>query len=140
MYCWIKFLLKLIKFLFIQLNTVRCYRKGGAGDCYYSIQSMLVYEKEQPSLTYPSGSRTVLRLHRALGRLLLFKLNYLIIKKLLFFWLLNFFIIFLLLLKLFIFWCSYININFTPDRGLLYHRMCKRDFLCSWPSLNSYLK
>ena len=23
---------------------------------------------------------------------------------------------------------------------LLYHRTCKRDFLCSWPSLNSYLK
>ena len=25
-------------------------------------------------------------------------------------------------------------------QGLLYHRMCKQDFLCSWPSLNSYLK
>ena len=25
-------------------------------------------------------------------------------------------------------------------QGLLYHRTCKRDFLCSWPSLNSYLK
>ena len=24
--------------------------------------------------------------------------------------------------------------------GLLYHRTCKPDFLCSWPSLNSYLK
>ena len=23
---------------------------------------------------------------------------------------------------------------------LLYHRTCKPDFLCSWPSLNSYLK
>ena len=26
------------------------------------------------------------------------------------------------------------------SQGLLYHRTCKRDFLCSWPSLNSYLK
>ena len=25
-------------------------------------------------------------------------------------------------------------------QGLLYHRTCKPDFLCSWPSLNSYLK
>ena len=28
----------------------------------------------------------------------------------------------------------------TLLQGLLYHRTCKRDFLCSWPSLNSYLK
>ena len=26
------------------------------------------------------------------------------------------------------------------SQWLLYHRTCKRDFLCSWPSLNSYLK
>ena len=26
------------------------------------------------------------------------------------------------------------------SQGLLYHSTCKRDFLCSWPSLNSYLK
>ena len=25
-------------------------------------------------------------------------------------------------------------------QGLLYHRTCKHDLLCSWPSLNSYLK
>ena len=25
-------------------------------------------------------------------------------------------------------------------QGLLYHRTCKPNFLCSWPSLNSYLK
>ena len=25
-------------------------------------------------------------------------------------------------------------------QGLLYHKTCKPDFLCSWPSLNSYLK
>ena len=25
-------------------------------------------------------------------------------------------------------------------QGLLYHRTCVPDFLCSWPSLNSYLK
>ena len=25
-------------------------------------------------------------------------------------------------------------------QGLLHHRTCKTDFLCSWPSLNSYLK
>ena len=24
-------------------------------------------------------------------------------------------------------------------QGLLYHRTCKPDILCSWPSLNSYL-
>ena len=32
--------------------------------------------------------------------------------------------------------CTYIY----DDQGLLYHRTCKPDFLCSWPSLNSYLK
>ena len=26
------------------------------------------------------------------------------------------------------------------SQGLLYHRTCRSDFLCSWPSLNSYLK
>ena len=26
------------------------------------------------------------------------------------------------------------------NQGLLYHRTCKGDFLCSWPSLNSYLE
>ena len=26
------------------------------------------------------------------------------------------------------------------NQGLLYHRTCKPDFLCSWPSLNSYLE
>ena len=29
---------------------------------------------------------------------------------------------------------------FREYQGLLYHRTCKPDFLCSWPSLNSYLK
>ena len=28
----------------------------------------------------------------------------------------------------------------TEDQRLLYHRTCKPDFLCSWPSLNSHLK
>ena len=28
----------------------------------------------------------------------------------------------------------------TTLQGLLFHRTCKPDFLCSWPSLNSYLK
>ena len=31
---------------------------------------------------------------------------------------------------------AYLQLN----QGLLYHRTCKRDFLYSWPSLNSYLK
>ena len=26
------------------------------------------------------------------------------------------------------------------EKRLLYYRTCKPDFLCSWPSLNSYLK
>ena len=26
------------------------------------------------------------------------------------------------------------------NQGLLYYRTCKPDFLCSWASLNSYLK
>ena len=26
------------------------------------------------------------------------------------------------------------------QQGLLYHRTCKPDFMCSWPSLNSYLE
>ena len=30
--------------------------------------------------------------------------------------------------------------HITLNQGLLYHRTCKPDFLCSWPSLNSYLK
>ena len=42
-----------------------------------------------------------------------------------------------------------LNLLFNPRKqtrllahfqGLLYHRTCKTDFLCSWPSLNSYLK
>ncbi|KAF2351517.1 Glycolipid transfer protein domain [Trinorchestia longiramus] len=49
-----------------KLNILRCYRKGGAADYYVTVQSMLQYEKEQPSLTQPSASRTLLRLHRAL--------------------------------------------------------------------------
>ena len=30
-------------------------------------------------------------------------------------------------------------VNKGLTQGLLYHRTCKRDFLCSWPSLDSYL-
>ena len=30
--------------------------------------------------------------------------------------------------------------NVRVNQGLLYHRTCKHDLLCSWPSLNSYLK
>ena len=30
--------------------------------------------------------------------------------------------------------------RFTRYQGLLYYRTCKPDFLCRWPSLNSYLK
>ena len=37
-------------------------------------------------------------------------------------------------------WCLAINFCIALCQGLLYHRTCKRDFLCSWPSLNSYLK
>ena len=33
-----------------------------------------------------------------------------------------------------------LNNYFCAYQGLLYHRMCKPDFQCSWPSLNSYLK
>ena len=33
-----------------------------------------------------------------------------------------------------------VNTDKCRDQGLLYHRTCKRNFLCSWPSLNSYLK
>ena len=32
------------------------------------------------------------------------------------------------------------SLNLGLSQGLLYHRTCKRDFLCRWPSLNSYLK
>jgi len=52
-----------------KLNILQCYRKGGAGEYYYSIQSMIEYEKEQEllySTEKASGSRTLLRLHRAL--------------------------------------------------------------------------
>ena len=37
------------------------------------------------------------------------------------------------------FWMM-LNIHICVYQGLLYYRTCKRDFLCSWPSLNSYLK
>ena len=32
------------------------------------------------------------------------------------------------------------SLMYCAEQGLLYHRTCKRDFLCSWPLLNSYLK
>ena len=53
-----------------QVTILQCYRKGGAGDYYYSIQSMIEYEQENNLLTSSdsqSGSRTLLRLHRGLG-------------------------------------------------------------------------
>ncbi|MCL4123588.1 UNVERIFIED_CONTAM: hypothetical protein GTU68_062348 [Idotea baltica] len=52
-----------------KITILQCCRKGGAGDYYYSIQSMIEYEKESTileSTTEVSGSRTLLRLHRAL--------------------------------------------------------------------------
>ncbi|XP_042213484.1 ceramide-1-phosphate transfer protein-like isoform X2 [Homarus americanus] len=52
-----------------KVTTLQCYRKGGAGDYYYSIQSMIEYERENNLLTssdQQSGSRTLLRLHRGL--------------------------------------------------------------------------
>ena len=36
--------------------------------------------------------------------------------------------------------CNTLNRFIYYSQGLLYHRTCKPDFLCSWPSLNSYLK
>ena len=32
------------------------------------------------------------------------------------------------------------TVYFCLCQGLLYHRTCKPDFLCSWPSLKSYLE
>ncbi|KAL7639770.1 UNVERIFIED_CONTAM: hypothetical protein RMT77_009180 [Armadillidium vulgare] len=52
-----------------KITILECYRKGGAGDFYYSIQSMIEYEKDNSileSTEQQSGSRTLLRLHRAL--------------------------------------------------------------------------
>ncbi|XP_050698224.1 ceramide-1-phosphate transfer protein-like isoform X2 [Eriocheir sinensis] len=52
-----------------KVTILQCYRKGGAGDYYYSIQSMIEYEQENNLLTSSdrqSGSRTLLRLHRGL--------------------------------------------------------------------------
>ncbi|KAK8750850.1 hypothetical protein OTU49_015027 [Cherax quadricarinatus] len=52
-----------------KVTILQCYRKGGAGDYYYSIQSMIEYERENNILTgsdQQSGSRTLLRLHRGL--------------------------------------------------------------------------
>ncbi|XP_071523854.1 ceramide-1-phosphate transfer protein-like isoform X3 [Panulirus ornatus] len=52
-----------------KVTTLQCYRKGGAGDYYYSIQSMIEYERENNlmmSSDQQSGSRTLLRLHRGL--------------------------------------------------------------------------
>lgn len=52
-----------------KINILQCYRMGGQGDYYYTIQSMLEYEQENnilQSKDQQSGSRTLLRLHRAL--------------------------------------------------------------------------
>ncbi|XP_069178702.1 ceramide-1-phosphate transfer protein isoform X2 [Procambarus clarkii] len=52
-----------------KVTILQCYCKGGAGDYYYSIQSMIEYERENNILTssdQQSGSRTLLRLHRGL--------------------------------------------------------------------------
>ncbi|XP_066983394.1 ceramide-1-phosphate transfer protein-like isoform X3 [Macrobrachium rosenbergii] len=52
-----------------KITILQCYRKGGAGDFYYSIQSMIEYEQEHNLISNKdrqSGSRTLLRLHRAL--------------------------------------------------------------------------
>ncbi|XP_068210867.1 ceramide-1-phosphate transfer protein-like isoform X1 [Palaemon carinicauda] len=52
-----------------KITILQCYRKGGAGDFYYSIQSMIEYEQENNLINNKdrqSGSRTLLRLHRAL--------------------------------------------------------------------------
>ncbi|KAK3871967.1 hypothetical protein Pcinc_022924 [Petrolisthes cinctipes] len=52
-----------------KVTILQCYRKGGAGDYYFSIQSMIEYERENNLLTsndQQSGSRTLLRLHRGL--------------------------------------------------------------------------
>ena len=40
----------------------------------------------------------------------------------------------------FLHWQSKVCNIFCVRQGLLYQRTCKPDFLCSWPSLNSYLK
>ena len=37
-------------------------------------------------------------------------------------------------------WNFNARIQNRTKQGLLYHRTCKRDFLCCWRSLNSYLK
>ena len=42
-------------------------------------------------------------------------------------------------LSLLIIW-SLKSLLICTCQGLLYHRTCKPDFLCSWPMLNSYLK
>ncbi|CAL4105116.1 unnamed protein product, partial [Meganyctiphanes norvegica] len=52
-----------------KINILQCYRMGGQGDYYFTIQSMLEYEQENnilQSKDQQSGSRTLLRLHRAL--------------------------------------------------------------------------
>ncbi|KAK7069430.1 Gltpd1p [Halocaridina rubra] len=52
-----------------KITILQCYRKGGAGDYYYSIQSMIEYERENNLISNKdrqSGARTLLRLHRAL--------------------------------------------------------------------------
>ncbi|XP_076066545.1 ceramide-1-phosphate transfer protein [Oratosquilla oratoria] len=52
-----------------KVTILQCYCKGGAGDYYYSLASMIEYEKDNnllTSTTNPSGARTLLRLHRAL--------------------------------------------------------------------------
>ena len=57
--------------MFFKVTTLHCYRKGGAGDYYYSIQSMIQYEQDHNLLNSKdrqSGARTLLRLHRALGK------------------------------------------------------------------------
>ena len=54
-----------------KLVQLQCLRKGGAADSYVTIEQMIIYEKENgifESDKTGNGCRTLLRLHRALGK------------------------------------------------------------------------
>ena len=56
-----------------KLVQLECLRKGGASDSYLTVESMILYEKENgifESDKAGNGCRTLLRLHRALGEMM----------------------------------------------------------------------
>lgn len=58
-----------------KLEILQAYRQGPNGKYFETIKDMIMYEKAENKLTDPkyiSGSRTLLRLHRALSKYVIY--------------------------------------------------------------------